>query len=727
MRPQGALTKTSSRQFARPKLHGHGREVSRFTVVSNATKAETVKSYDPFKASHPQNLSSTNGPVFANVVVHRGRPTLQDIKASPRASQDRSNMSSGMLAPRKPFASRSSLASSTRSRSSARGIRVPPANKRGVSFSQLRKVSGKSQKNSTVVNQSQMLANRHSRFSEVTDDGGDSLRAVGSPNDSAGYVRSRKARGSASQDLARSKESRPGSKIWQEDVRQLSSSLAHDCDEAFNKASMISTVGTKLSSCGDGNDAVYETSISSILQDQSHFEQSSSAQISRHATPLQGQECTSWHARPLPLPPTRSESVNMELAEARKQAELRRWSANGDESSRYLDRIVSHIDRLMLPNSSPHRQRGGRRTASAPVNSRVGLESNRPLPAIVESPLKEISTRNSEFEDFMDRERTKHGAGSRVTSAPEPRITRLKYAEGRTARRGHYQRESIRVVQSSSLGPTMTPAPLNIRKKACPDTPTMTGALPAEPVQARLFHPLDLQEHHASSIWRNGLPHMTQTDEADDPFNENPTSYGTAGHKKSSWFKRNAKNRAGKSPVPMNAEMDQINAKWPNRGEPIQKKSFGFGRLFGKLKQDGTMSVPRKSHSCKHTRSSTATLTDLVAHEVDDDSNSMREPIPEEQPLPYGTNTTSLENPRTRQIEPQQTWIARLFHVKPATKYICLSVTNRRARQEIANLLRDWRKYGARDIVVDKDRNMVFGRVGAKNCEYIHSYLLVTD
>jgi serine/threonine-protein kinase HSL1 (negative regulator of Swe1 kinase) len=77
----------------------------------------------------------------------------------------------------------------------------------------------------------------------------------------------------------------------------------------------------------------------------------------------------------------------------------------------------------------------------------------------------------------------------------------------------------------------------------------------------------------------------------------------------------------------------------------------------------------------------------------------------------------NYENYRGREIEPRQTWIARLFHVKPLTIYLCFSISSRRARQEIVALLRGWRKYGAKDIVVDKERNIVFGRVAAKNCK----------
>lgn len=70
-----------------------------------------------------------------------------------------------------------------------------------------------------------------------------------------------------------------------------------------------------------------------------------------------------------------------------------------------------------------------------------------------------------------------------------------------------------------------------------------------------------------------------------------------------------------------------------------------------------------------------------------------------------------------RNIEPQQNWLARLFRVKPATRHLCFSVSRRRARQETATLLKEWRKYGMYDVEVDKDRNIVFARLGQPNCK----------
>jgi len=58
-----------------------------------------------------------------------------------------------------------------------------------------------------------------------------------------------------------------------------------------------------------------------------------------------------------------------------------------------------------------------------------------------------------------------------------------------------------------------------------------------------------------------------------------------------------------------------------------------------------------------------------------------------------------------------------MFRVKPAKKYMCFTLSRRRARQEVVFLLKDWRQYGIKDIVVDKQRNIVFGKVAAQNCK----------
>jgi len=70
-----------------------------------------------------------------------------------------------------------------------------------------------------------------------------------------------------------------------------------------------------------------------------------------------------------------------------------------------------------------------------------------------------------------------------------------------------------------------------------------------------------------------------------------------------------------------------------------------------------------------------------------------------------------------RRIEAQQHWIAKLFHVDPVKRHLCFTISKVRARKEIVRQLRKWRKFGIRDIEVDKERSIVFARVDKENCK----------
>lgn len=91
----------------------------------------------------------------------------------------------------------------------------------------------------------------------------------------------------------------------------------------------------------------------------------------------------------------------------------------------------------------------------------------------------------------------------------------------------------------------------------------------------------------------------------------------------------------------------------------------------------------------------------------------------------HGDQSITESDSGVRKIEVHQTWLARLFGVKPATSHMCLVVSRKRARQELAILLKDWRRYGIRDIQVDKERNVVFARIGSKNCKSKKDSLLL--
>lgn len=71
-----------------------------------------------------------------------------------------------------------------------------------------------------------------------------------------------------------------------------------------------------------------------------------------------------------------------------------------------------------------------------------------------------------------------------------------------------------------------------------------------------------------------------------------------------------------------------------------------------------------------------------------------------------------------REIQPQhQNWLARFLRIKPAVTILCFQTSRIRARKEITAILRDWRKYGMKDVVVDKAAGRIWGRVAVKNCK----------
>ena len=457
----------------------------------------------------------------------------------------------GKLAPTRVTASRSSLASSTRSQKSGSGVRVQVGHKRGVRYRRRRSISNHEKASADAKPD----VARHSNHTEVTDNGGDSLHPVNVASTS--YIRSKKVQAASSEALLPASNPGRGSQSWTEDVRQLSSSLAMDCDEAFNRCN-IDTESKK-------GDTLRPSSIvrkSSPLATQAPI----NAQKSRLA---------SFDDRPLPPPPARSESTNIELLEARKQAELRK-ALGGEESSRYLDRMVSHIDHLMQP-SSPER-----RTSSAPAESKYNA-FERLLPSIYETGKEDDSPRRpTDLGKYLESQQ--HGVkSSRVASAPEPRGTK-KYHENRFMRSESGMRDTIRVVAPSS--PLVkVPAPLTIRKKSSYIGQPPSNASVSSPHTSR----------SSSNATKSGLelrqqyqdPERINKGYDDHAHFSNDTSTGTVVKKKQTWFKRNSKHEDEDYRLPIDtAESPYVHPLLP---VPPKKKGFNLGRLFKKRKPDMTI------------------------------------------------------------------------------------------------------------------------------------------
>jgi serine/threonine-protein kinase HSL1, negative regulator of Swe1 kinase len=588
-----------------------GRHSSKNSGYADTEAAETVQSYDPFRASRPQNFVGTAETAQTNVVVHRGRPVLQEVKSTSRSSRKSSSTSrmshsrQKHLAPPRGFASRSSLASSTRSRGSTHGPRLAVLHKRGVSFSHVRKLSGTSQKKGDAIELSQGSQNvdRSIKTQDVVDDGFNINSANVSPVAPARYIRSRKTTVSSSKPLLSLPKHDRVSRLWNEDVRQLSSSLAKTCDEAFNRTSVVSTVHTKMSGLDDNQNAVCDSPISPLDQGDIRHECSAVApiQVQNSAAGPRGDRSL-LDSRPLPPPPTRSDSVNIELAEARKMVQLRKLS--GADSPGYIDRMVSHIDQLMQPSPLP--PKSDRRALSAPVNSRVH-ETGRLLPSINESNREgTYSDRSSDFENFVLLERVKVAESGRHASAPEPRNAKRgphHDLDDRTSRRDARTRRGIRTVQPYSPSPVKPPAPLNIRKKASQGPSLMSGANGG--IGSRDRPPkFDLRQQYFGSSTTAPSPQISSVGENKPPYDPfaDESSNGTV-RKKSNWFKRSSKSGEDDNIWSITGKAEGPMAHATNSADrhiigedlvvPIKKKSFDFGRIFNRrsLKKEGGMSI----------------------------------------------------------------------------------------------------------------------------------------
>ncbi|KAI5464113.1 hypothetical protein BGZ63DRAFT_349941 [Mariannaea sp. PMI_226] len=230
---------------------------------------------------------------------------------------------------------------------------------------------------------------------------------------------------------------------------------------------------------------------------------------------------------------------------------------------------------------------------------------------------------------------------------------------------------SIRVVNSpSSQSPVKAPKPLNLRKKTADQ-------------QERALDP----ENMARSVSQ-----------------DNQTSVKK---KKTSWFKRHK---------PEN-EMKAETADWQDCSSMVASSEGKDSSTTEVQSRKKTFSFPFWK-SNKPSRDSVMSIGKPTESEPEHKSTISSEAQPKSKPTVQSRAVGKLDESMSggvRNIEVKQSWLARLFRVKPATSHICLVMSRRRARQEVAILLREWRKYGMRGVQVDKQRNIVFARIAAKN------------
>jgi len=66
-------------------------------------------------------------------------------------------------------------------------------------------------------------------------------------------------------------------------------------------------------------------------------------------------------------------------------------------------------------------------------------------------------------------------------------------------------------------------------------------------------------------------------------------------------------------------------------------------------------------------------------------------------------------------VEYQSNWLQRFLHIKPASRVFCFGISRGKARSELVRVMREWKKFGIRDVKFDRGRNTITARVDKAN------------
>jgi serine/threonine-protein kinase HSL1, negative regulator of Swe1 kinase len=487
------------------------------------------------------------------------------------------------------------------------------------------------------------------------------------------------------------RKSRVANHYWKDEARKVSTELGKICEEAFNRSS-----------------------ISSSTVDQSRPNEppatSVSTQSQRPATRLSNQ----LKNRPLPQPPAESlgSYTLRELADIRRRLLDHCRDERSDPIPAYVKDTITHLGRLIeadRPESIDKRSVSDPNPVSSQCPSRIGA-----LPRDLNG-----------IDLFRSREH--------AILAHDLQTLRAASDPAKSNNRVAFEDATIRLVSPDPLSPVQTIPPLNIRKnKVSLSASALCNGSSEAPggnfdrcgYESRFYSPAQLD--------------TIEEDPA--PPRKRGAIGSPGGNRKWSWFKRNYEPGASDGPpIPpaknsivkfeqteletshsqASSTLSKIESLRTNDDEAeatVEKKRKWFQKMFSRGKSKEQINPATNDHEVvndfSETESEPASSENLL---TDSAAAKAKKLAKNYSPSRTAGNAVDGEHP----IHISQNWFAKFFHVKPATKLITLSVTKARARKEIVKVLKDWRKYGLRDVVSEKRTgrgDLIKGRVDDMNC-----------
>ncbi|KAL8976137.1 MAG: hypothetical protein Q9205_007800 [Flavoplaca limonia] len=508
------------------------------------------------------------------------------------------------------------------------------------------------------------------------------------------------------------------SQYWKEDTRKVSKELENFCDEAFNRASVASSAPTTTTTATERR-SIGTPATSRSVHDSAPLPSAAVRRVAKSSN------MRAYEDRPLPQPPKEENLGSLTHRELAKTRDiLIKSAADSNMSPGYLDEVIAHLDRLMQP-SAVRLEVESRRAASAPGPKSPGLPSNKDT-----------------FERFLE----SRDVAFRSASEPTVESPRKRKRPG----------DTIRIVDDREQKPVVSPTkPLTIRKKSSSSTPS-TETLQKRASTEQLLQPSSLTQYDRSqsserrSAGLNLLgKSLAPIEEHADDIEQKPRTVT----KKKSWFFRD--HQANKSedsekmpppppPPPKEQGFQNFGGRkevhaWKRTSDPTSETSQSsdvkregmtgkqrllklFGKKDLKIKRSsqelrGDYDLEDDASFCS--ASTTSHQPYLMSGGLQTQSTTSVTRRRDKVQPPNNQSSLSMPAPAaTREIQPwHQNWLQKFLRIKPAVTVLPFQVSRVRARKEMVALLREWRKYGMRDIVVDKAAGRVWAKVGEKNCE----------
>jgi hypothetical protein len=413
-----------------------------------------------------------------------------------------------------------------------------------------------------------------------------------------------------------------------------------------------------------------------------------------------------------PLPPIPAETPNTFLQ--RKLAETREEIAQrlneDDDSTEHFNNVLEHLDRLMVPAV------GGKRTVSAPVKS----PERRPLRVIPE----EVRADNR---DGFGIRVPKHRA---VTDPIRPQARRVVTE----------QQQTIRLVDGS---PTRV-APLNIRKRSGSSLKTnATQEMSAVPTirpyhdgqsnyqaprtndAAPVFEKQNMVLKKKTSLWFRRNTGGQERDQENKGNQVKKKQSNTLLQIPEAWQGLDDRIKTDRAPF-TNADHtkhDQKRSDGSSGSEfPMRNSSFaaaksdsvrkGIFSFFGKKSKDRKSKKPMElgGKHMFHRLDFTSHHADLFAALNFSSSSILSN-------FDIGSDNNN-DTVRAGPPEMQMNWLSRFLHIKPASKSLCFQIGRGKVRQDLVRLLRDWQRFGVRDVSLDRKANSISARIDKSNRKY---------